>query len=347
MTEVLVRKEGRAGRITLNRPRALNALTHEMCLRIEETLIDWWQDEQVSVVILDGVGDKAFCAGGDIAKLYASGQARDFDYGGRFWRDEYRLNAMMAEYEKPIVSFLNGFTMGGGVGIGCHVAHRIVGESSEISMPECGIGLVPDVGGTLLLSRAPGRLGVFAGLTGARLDAGDAIYMGFADHFVCEDDWAELKTELIETGDTMVIAEAVKRPPDSALAADQAYIDALFEGTTLAEILTALTSEQSEFTTKAAQKVLDNSALAMACTLAILSRLDAESTIVDALDLEYRCTSRAMEHGDFLEGIRAQIIDRDRNPKWRWTIENLPDDAVAKMLADAGRLNDQKVEEFA
>ena len=164
--EIHIRKEGRAGRITLDRPKALNALTYDMALAIGAALDQWRDDGAVDLVIIDALGDKAFCAGGDIQKLYDTGRAGDFAYGRRFWADEYRLNARIAEYPKPYVALMQGFVMGGGVGISCHGSHRIVCASTRIAMPECGIGLVPDVGGSLLLARAPGRLGEYVGCTG-------------------------------------------------------------------------------------------------------------------------------------------------------------------------------------
>lgn len=158
MSDTHIRKHGRAGHITLTRPRALNALSYDMCMEIEAALDAWRDDDEVALVILDAEGEKAFCAGGDIAEIYRAGLSGDFDAGRDFWRDEYRMNAKLAEYPKPVVSFLHGFVMGGGVGLGGHVSHRVIGESAQIAMPECGIGFVPDVGGSLLLSRAPGGL---------------------------------------------------------------------------------------------------------------------------------------------------------------------------------------------
>ncbi len=157
MTDINIRTQGRAGRITLTRPpKALNAVTYDMCTAIEAALDAWRDDDAVALVVIDAEGDKAFSAGGDIADLYATGKAGDFAYGRTFWRDEYRMNAKIHEYSKPIVSFLQGFTMGGGMGVGCHGSHRVVGETSQIAMPEVGIGLVPDVGGSMILANAPG-----------------------------------------------------------------------------------------------------------------------------------------------------------------------------------------------
>ena len=337
MSDISIRTEGRAGRITLTRAHALNALTHDMALAIEAALDAWRDDEAVALVILDAEGDKAFCAGGDIAALYASGKAGDFAYGRRFWADEYRLNAKLAEYPKPIVSLMQGFTMGGGVGLGCHVSHRIVGESSRIAMPECGIGLVPDVGGSLLLARAPGRLGAYLGLTAARLEPGDAILAGFADHFIPQARWPDLIAGLCESGDVGAIADAREDAPEGPLHPKRAQIDRLMAGDSLPEILSALQADDSPFAAETLKAVRRNSALAMACTLELLSRLAApDAGIRDALDLEYRVTWRAMEHGDVLEGIRAAIIDKDRKPVWKHGIDSLPPGVAADMLMPLG-----------
>ena len=208
MSDIWIRAEGRAGRITLQRPKALNALTYDMVLEIERALDAWRADDAVKLVLIDAKGEKAFCAGGDIAEMYASGTAGNFDYGRQFWRDEYRLNAKLFEYPKPVVSLLQGFTMGGGVGVGCHGSHRIVGESSQIAMPECGIGLVPDVGGSLMLALCPGHLGEYLGITAFRMNAADAIFAGFADHYVPQTNWATLTETLCANGDIKAIEAA-------------------------------------------------------------------------------------------------------------------------------------------
>ena len=335
--EAIIRVTGRAGRITLNRPKALNALTHDMCLAIEAALDAWRDDDAVTIVVIDAEGDRAFCAGGDIAKLYETGRAGDFSYGQTFWADEYRLNAKIFAYPKPVVSFLQGFTMGGGVGVGCHGSHRIVGDSSQIAMPECGIGLVPDVGGSLMLALAPGRLGEYLGLTAARMDAGDAIHAGFADRYIPETEWPELITELEQTGSVAGVAAATQDAPPSTLAAQQADIDRLFTGEALEDIVTDLKANGSDLAQSALKAIGRNAPLAMACAVEMVHRLRGPSLSIEkALDLEYRYTSRAMEKGDFLEGIRAQIIDKDRNPKWQYADGPVPVAAVAAMLRPLG-----------
>lgn len=317
MTGIDIRTQGQAGRITLNRPTALNALTHAMCLAIEEALDRWRDDPAVGFIMLDAAGEKAFCAGGDIAEMYATGTAGNFDYGRSFWRDEYRMNAKLFEFPKPVVSFLHGFTMGGGVGVGCHGSHRIVSDSSRIALPECGIGLLPDVGGSLLLARAPGRLGEYLGCTGDRMDAGDALYAGFADYYIPESGWEALKARLIETGDWEEIDRAAQPAPQSRLAAWQADIDAVFGGETLGDIYRAFPGHPSAAVTQAQTLMARNAPLAMAVCVEVIHRVRNHQYIRFALDQEYRFTARSMAQGDFLEGIRAAIIDRDKSPRWQ------------------------------
>jgi 3-hydroxyisobutyrate dehydrogenase len=337
MSDILIRISGKAGRITLNRPQALNALTYDMCLAIETALLDWALDDAVSVVVLDAAGDKAFCSGGDIAEMYATGTAGDYAYGQRFWRDEYRLNALIFEYAKPIVSFLQGFTMGGGVGVGCHGSHRVVGETSQIAMPECGIGLVPDVGGSLMLALAPGRVGEYLGTTAARMTAADAIFAGFADYFVPQDQWADLTAQLENTGDASLIEVAHRPPATGPLEAQIEQINRGFAGDSLGDVLAALRNDGSDFAVDCLKRMSRNAPLSMACAIEMIHRLRGPSlTLRRALELEYRFTYRAMQHGDFLEGIRAAIIDKDRAPKWQYADQNVPQIAVSNMLKPLG-----------
>jgi enoyl-CoA hydratase len=282
-------------------------------------------------VILDAAGDRAFCAGGDIAQVTAAGKAGDYAMGRDFWRDEYRMNLLLSQYPKPIVSFLNGFVMGGGVGYGCHIRHRIVGESTQMAMPECGIGMIPDVGGTYLLGRAPGHLGLYLALTAARMGPGDAIHAGFADAFVPEADWPALKADLCEGRMSLPRHPA----PPSPMAEAQAQIDALFSGADIPAILTALAADPSPLATSALKAMRRNSPLSMVCALAMLR--PAPATLRDALVQEFRWTWRSMSHGDFIEGVRAQILDKDRNPRWQHArAEDVTLAEVAAMLAPLG-----------
>lgn len=337
MADVLIRKDGAAGCITLARPEALNAITHDMCRSIDRALLEWQDDGDVALVIIDAQGSRAFSAGGDIARMYATGRASDFGYGRQFWRDEYRMNARLAGFAKPVVSFLQGFTMGGGVGVGCHASHRIVGESAQIAMPECAIGLVPDVGGSFILALAPGRIGEYLGSTGARMGPADAILAGFADHYVPEATWPALKAQLAGTGDPGPILDRKAAPPVGRLAELQPEIDSLFAGPTAAEIRRTLRSATSSFATAALADFDRAAPLSVAVCIEILQRVRHSPDMNRALDLEYRFTYRAMEHADFLEGIRAAIIDKDRRPRWRhMNAERVAATEVAQMLAPLG-----------
>ncbi len=336
MAEIDIRKDGRLGRITLHRPEALNALTYEMCLEIEKALDAWCADDDVKMLLIDAAGDRAFCAGGDIAEMYASGKRGDYEYGRRFWRDEYRMNAKLFEFPKPVASLMQGFTMGGGVGVGCHGSHRIVGDSSQIAMPECGIGLVPDVGGSLILARAPGRLGEYIGTTGARLGADDAIYAGFADYYIPESDWPTITAALVKSGDWTLIDQAAQTADHGRLKGQEAEINKHFGGETLGDILRSLQSDETEFTTATLKSLGRNAPLSMGCAVEMVHRLRGTDDIRRALDLEYRFTYRSMEHADFIEGIRAAIIDKDRKPKWKHKLGDPVDLDVTKMLLPLG-----------
>lgn len=335
MGDVHIRIEGRAGRITMTRPKALNALNYDMTLAIDAALTDWAQDDRVALVLIDAEGDKAFCAGGDIAEIHARGTRGDYSYARDFWHDEYRMNARISEYPKPVVSFMQGFVMGGGVGLGCHAGHRIVGESSQIAMPECGIGLVPDVGGTYLLARAPGQLGAYLGLTGARMGAGDAIRAGFADSYLPQADWESTKAALVATGDVGALKGGPV--PEAPFAAHAAAIDHAFAPDNVSEIIAHLAQSDSEFGQKTLATLRRNSPLSMVCTLELLRRQGRAGTIRHALVQEYRATWRTLETGDFLEGIRAAIIDKDKSPRWQHaTPEDVTREMLEAMLAPLG-----------
>ena len=337
MTDIHIRIEDHAGRITLSRPKALNALTYEMCLAIDQALVTWRSDPDVALIIIDAEGDKAFCAGGDIADLYATGLAGDYAYGQKFWADEYRLNYRLKTYDKPVISFMQGFTMGGGVGVGCHGSHRIVGETSKIAMPEVGIGLVPDVGGSYILAHAPGTVGLFLGTTAYRMDAADAVFAGFADMFIPQSAWATLIQELCETGDISCIAPFKEELWPSTLAMMQDEIDALFNINNLAELADKATLKETKPHTFVTKSLAANSPLAMASALTMIRTQQANDTpFAQALAMEYRFTHRAMEHGDFLEGIRAAIIDKDKSPNWRQTPNTVSETIIEMMLAPLG-----------
>ncbi|MFC0200209.1 enoyl-CoA hydratase/isomerase family protein [Paracoccus rhizosphaerae] len=319
MDDLNIRKTGRAGRITFTRPKALNALSHPMALAIQKALDSWRDDPDVALVIIDAEGDRAFCAGGDIAAVYHAGRAGDHKVGREFFRDEYRMNATIADYPKPIVAFMQGFVMGGGVGVGGHASHRIVSDTTRIAMPESGIGLIPDVGGTWLLSRAPGRIGEYLALTGARMGPGDALHAGFADLYIPETEWPALMDEVQRTGDTACLSG---HPAPASALADQDL--SAFGGHDPAQIMQSLPDGDDLATLQR------NSPLSMAAGLAMVRAARGDRRIQQSLAREYRFTARATAESDFLEGVRAQIIDKDRSPNWTAAAT---DDKVRAMLA--------------
>lgn len=332
MADIAIRIEGRAGRITLSRPKALNALSHAMANAIAAALDAWADDPAVDLVLIDGEGPRGFCAGADIVETWHAGRAGDFASGRRFWTDEYRLNARIARYPKPYVALMHGFTMGGGVGVSGHGSHRIVGETTQVAMPECTIGLIPDVGGTHLLARAPGRLGEYLGLTTHRMGPGDAIHAGFADSFVPEAAWPGLVADLARTGDPSVIP--THPAPEASLAARQEAIDDAFEGADLASIVARL--EASDWGHEVLKGLRHNSPLSMASTLELVRAARRCPGIEKALRREFRFSWRSAEMGDLLEGIRAQVIDKDRTPTWRDDLDRVRLEDVAAMLAPLG-----------
>lgn len=337
MTDISIRIEGRAGRITLTRPQALNALSETMGHAIHAALDDWRDNDAVALVILEAEGDRAFCAGGDIVDLYHAAKAGQYDFGRTFWADEYRMNLAIATYPKPVVSFLQGYTMGGGVGVGCHGSHRVVGETSQIAMPECAIGLITDVGGTFLLARAPGHIGEYLGTTAARMGPEDAIYAGFADFFVPEDDWDTLKSKLVETGDVAALAAHLGDPPPGDLVANRAVIDRHFGADSLGDVVSSLAADMSEISTKALKGLRKSAPLAACTTLALIRAQRAAPGMPAALTQEYRAMYRLIAHADMVEGIRAAIIDKDRNPAWTHdSFGKVPADEVAGLMAPLG-----------
>lgn len=332
--DILIRFKGRVGRATLNRPQALNALTYDMALALEQALDGWADDSEISMVLIDASGDRAFSAGGDIQTLYHTGKAGDLNYGRKFWADEYRLNSKIVSYPKPYVALMDGIVMGGGVGISAHGSHRIVTERTMLAMPECAIGLVPDVGGTHILGRAPGFLGEYLGLTGTRLGAADAILAGFADVFVPSDRLGRLTETLIETGDPESIRDFVEVAPEGKLGKDLDRIDRIFAADTVADMAELLKPDAGGWAQATVKSLGYGSPLSLACTLQLIRDARASGDLKTALRHEYRYVSRCMEHGDFLEGIRAAVIDKDRTPHWRHaSIGDVEPGEVAAMLA--------------
>tara|TARA_B100000886_G_scaffold303726_1_gene234514 strand:- start:262 stop:1290 length:1029 start_codon:yes stop_codon:yes gene_type:complete len=342
MTDVIIRQNGSVGHITLNRPDALNALTYNMILKIEKALISWKQNEKIKVVLVDANGDKAFCSGGDVSDLYNNGTNGNFEFGKLFWSDEYRLNLLVSNYPKPYVVFMQGFTMGGGVGISCHGSHRIVGDSSIIAMPECSIGLVPDVGGSYLLTRKSKKLGIYLGISGQHMKADDAIFTDFADFNISEKYWNEIKLQLIKTGDTSILFEFQRKNLKSCLKENLQIIEKVFSQTKLNLIIQEM--ELDPFFSYSLKKIKNSSPLSVLTSFHMLQMPEISFSLKEALKIEYRVTSRAQEFADFQEGIRAMIIDKDKSPLWKYpNINQVPMKKVFDLLEPLSFSNELKI----
>lgn len=318
--EVLIRVEGRAGRITLNRPKALNALTLGMVRAIWPALLQWKDDPAVELVILDGAGERGLCAGGDVRWLYDS-RARGIDEALAFWREEYALNSLIHRFSKPIVPVMDGIVMGGGIGLSAHVqgGTRVVTERSTLAMPETTIGLIPDVGGTWLLGRAPGRFGEYLGLVGERMHGAGTIFSGFADVFVQSAKLEAVKAALCaaRAADVKdVIAQFAEAPPHSNLAGHADEINRMFSEPTVPAIVDALAHEDSEWATKTRAALLARSPKAMAATLAAIRGARKLGSLEEALNVELRLCIHLFEDGEFAEGVRALLVDKDKSPRW-------------------------------
>lgn len=304
--QVLLRVEGRLGHLTLNRPERINALNIAMVGVLADALRSWAVDDAIDVVLIDGAGPRGLCAGGDIREVYEGIHGRAVA-PSMFWGIEYEMNALIAHYPKPVVSFMDGIVLGGGVGISAHAQVRVVTERSQVAMPETAIGLSPDVGALYLLSRSPGRLGVHCALTGARLDGRQAIHAGLADHFVDAADLPELARQL-QSG--RVPAFAVMPP-----AVHPGWIDDCYGATEVETILDRLAAADDPSAGEAAATLGRMSPTAVKVTFEAIGRA-ATMTLDEVLDQDLRVGSHFLSSADFPEGIRAQIIDKDRNPRW-------------------------------
>ena len=320
MSDVIVERVGALGRLRLDRPKALNALTHGMVLEIDAALTQFSADPGLAAVLLTGEGERGLCAGGDLRSLYDSpGTA----FAERFWRDEYRLDARIAAYEKPVVTVMDGLTMGGGVGLAGHAAHRLVTERSRVAMPETGIGYLPDVGGTWLLPRAPGELGTYLGLTGEPVGAADAISCRLADAMVPSralpdliDALSALRADAGHAGVQDVIARLARDPGPAPLAAHRAVIDRCFAFDSVDAILSALEADGADFAAATRKTVLTKAPSSLVLTLRLLRLGRGAPNLETCLEREFHASLAVLAEGDFREGIRAAVIDKDKTPRW-------------------------------
>jgi enoyl-CoA hydratase len=320
--EVLVERRGALGILTLNRPRALNSLTLGMVRIIDAALDDFAADPAIAAVLLQGAGDRGLCAGGDIRMVHDSGKAGD-GMGEMFWREEYRLNARIAHYAKPYIAVMDGITMGGGVGLSAHGSHRVATERLRLAMPETGIGFFPDVGATWLLAHAPGELGTYLGLTGAIVGAADAILANLADVAVESTRLPELIAALaaLDAGAdaeavTKVIAEHRFETSAPPLAAHRSVIDRAFAHDTVEAIFEALAGEGGDFAAQTLQTLKSKSPTALNIALRMLREARASQDLETCLNREFAGAAMILTLADFYEGVRAAVIDKDRNPRW-------------------------------
>jgi len=341
--DLIVRREGAAGVIRLNRPKAINAMTLEMSIGIDAALDRFEKDPEVALIILEGAGERGLCAGGDIRSLWDSSREGG-DLGARFWRQEYVMNARIAKYPKPYVAFMDGLVMGGGVGLSGHASHRVVTDRTKLAMPEVGLGFFPDVGGTWLLSRSPGEIGTYFGLTGQTMNGPDAIHAKFADAVVPAVKWPELREALTKVRQGVSASDVSKlinafATGDAAgpVAAKASVIDALCGFDRMEDIFAALKRDGSEFALATLKTLNEKSPRGMVVTLKLLRLARTASSLEECLVREYRAACEVFRSDDFREGVRAAVIDKDRNPTWSpLRIEDVTPQMLAPYLAEIG-----------
>ncbi len=312
--EVLFEIVGKSGVITLNRPEALNALTLNMVRLMKPVLADWAGNDAVEHIIIEGAGEKGFCAGGDIRALHDWGKSGAPEATG-FYREEYQLNRTIKTYPKPYIALIDGITMGGGVGVSVHGSHRVASERTMFAMPETGIGLLPDVGGTYFLPRLPGQTGAWLVLTGARLRGADALAAQVATHYTAAENIDNLKAALSEGGDVDAILAAHHQAPDATLPAQQADIDRLFAADSVADISAALEADGSDWAQKQLAAISAKSPTSAAVALRQM-RDGINADFDECMRIEMRAVTRIMAQADFYEGVRATILEKDGAPQW-------------------------------
>jgi enoyl-CoA hydratase len=341
--DLIVRREGSAGIIRLNRPKAINAMTLEMSVGIDAALDLFEKDPAVTLVLLEGAGERGLCAGGDIRGLYESSKAGG-DLGKMFWRQEYIMNARIAKYPKPYVAFMDGLVMGGGVGLSAHGRYRVVTEKTKLAMPEVGLGFFPDVGGTWLLTRSPGELGAYFGLTGQTMNGPDAIHARFADAVVPSAKLPDLRDVLTKVRPGTASREVeilingfATGETSGPVAAMQPSIDRWFAHERMQDIIAALQQDGSELASATLKTLNEKSPRGMVVALKLLRLARGASSLEECLVREYRAALQVFASDDFREGVRAAVIDKDRNPRWSPPrIEDVTPEMLAPYLAEIG-----------
>lgn len=336
LPEVIVERQGAIGRLRLNRPRALNSLNRTMIRAIAAALTEFERDPEIAAVLVTGEGERGLCAGGDIRMIYESGRERP-EEGAQFWREEFIVNSRISAYSKPYIAIMDGIVMGGGVGVSSHGSHRIVTERTRFAMPETGIGYFTDVGATWLLPRAPGEFGTYLGLTGRDIGAAAVIHARLADSFVPSERIGELIASLSASATADDVSAAIRavssEPPASALLDHLSVIDRCFAFDAVEEILAALEKDGSDFAGETLELLKTRSAISLKLTLSLLRAGRSSATLNECLEREYAATLAMLSNPDFYEGVRAAVIDKDRNPKWSVGLS----EATPEMLARFGR----------
>jgi enoyl-CoA hydratase/carnithine racemase len=312
---VVTGRDGRVGRILLNRPRALNALDLAMIRACADILETWRNDPHVDAVVIEGAGDRAFCAGGDIRALRDAQLAGDRASVDQFFDEEYKLNLTIATYPKPYIALTDGICMGGGIGLSVHGPYRVATEHAGFAMPETAIGFFPDIGATFLLPRLPGELGTYLGLTGLRVSGADAVHAGLATHFTSRARLSDLSNALAHDG-VAALAQYNEPLPAFSLANQRMAIDHCFSAPTVREIITRLQADGADWAQAALKALRQVSPSALHWTLRALRR-GRDLTLQQALDAEFALTRTTMAHPDFAEGVRAMVVDKDRTPAWQ------------------------------
>ena len=316
--EVHLHCHGAAGHISLNRPKALHALTQGMCEAMSEKLLAWRGDPAIEAIVIDHAEGRGFCAGGDVALVRRSALEDGGEAGRAFFHAEYRLNHLLFTYPKPVVAFMDGVTMGGGVGISQPAQYRVATENTLFAMPEGAIGLFPDVGAGWYLPRLRGRTGAFLALTGARLDGAECLWAGLATHYLPSDKLAEAKARIVAApGDIATILDALSvTPPEARIAGNAARIDRLFASDSLEDIAAALQADGSDWAAKELKAVNAKCPATSKVALRLFSEGLSQPDFASEMVSEYRLAARMMLRTDFAEGVRAVLVDKDNNPAW-------------------------------
>ncbi|NYT40486.1 enoyl-CoA hydratase/isomerase family protein [Sphingomonas sp. R-74633] len=333
--DVLCFIEGRAGRIRLNRPKAIHALNTGMCAAMLDVLTAWHNDPAVEIVLIDHAEGRGFCAGGDIRMIAESG-AGDGSQARDFFRVEYQLNHALFTYEKPVVAFMDGITMGGGVGISQPAKYRVATENTKFAMPETGIGLFPDVGGGWYLSRLPGKMGEYLALTGHRLDGAECVALGLASHYLPADQLDDAKAHIIADPASIdaTLADLSTPAPEPRIAAHREEIDRLFAADTAEGVVAALAADPGEWAAAQLATLRSKSPQSMKVSLRLVREGRAKASFAEEMRQEFAIGSRVAQSHDFIEGVRALIVDKDNAPQWKpATLEGVTEASVDAIFA--------------